>query len=55
MIFIQELDLPIPPYQEERKTKILNAKNNKLIIDDLTHMTSKKNGFLEGNTYQVLF
>ena len=35
VIFAQKLDLPIQPGQEEREKEILNAKYNKLSIDDV--------------------
>ena len=57
VIFVQKLDLPIRPSQDERKKEILNAKHNKLSINgvQILHPNNiKKTGLLEVNTYQVM-
>ena len=53
MIFVHKLDLPIPPYQEECKKKILNAKNKKLTIDgvQISHPNDTKEKWISGREY----
>ena len=53
MIFAHTLDLPIHPSQEERKSEILNAKHNKLIIDgvQIPHPNDIKENWITGSEY----
>ena len=53
VIFAQKLDLPIQPSLEERKKEILNAKHNKLSIDDvqIPHSSNIKENWITGSEY----
>ena len=53
MIFVQKLDLPIHPSQEEREKEILNAKRNKLSIDgvQIPHPNNIKENWISAGEY----